>query len=855
MAVLVGSSSTGKTRACWEAVQPLATLGWGLWHPFDPTRAEAALADLTNVGPRTVVWLNEAQHYLGAGRGLGERVAAALRTLLTDSTRAPVLILGTLWPEYANAYMAMPEYGHEDPYAQARELLADRLINLPDSFDSEAIIAAKDLAATSGDRQLAHALAHVDDGRLTQFLAGVPALLQRYQTATPSVRALLNAAVDARRLGAGLHMPLAFLAHAAEGYLTDDEYDAASENWLERALVDSTAPVHGNLAPLRRVRQRPVRRPSVPEGKGELSSPVYRLADYLEQYGRQQRQALCPPASFWEAARDHLRRPDDLAALAEAAENRLRLEWAHHLRKKAADAGSGEALVELTVLWEEVGNPIEAERLACQALELGDTDAMVRLASIRQESHGILSEAVRLYQKAAAAGDAYALAELAAIREEAGDRAGAEHLARKAADAGSSRALVELAVTRALRGDFEEGGRLAYQAANAGDEYALLRVAAMLQESGKLGEAIRIYRKAADLNNAYALLQLSSIWKDSGQYVEAERLARRAAQQGEPRALVRLAEMREQAGDHDEAERLARQAAEKGDIEGFILLADLRKQAGDHAGVERLAIHAAHAGDVRAVIHLVLISGDVGEINASINRLVSKVQEPAALLVLGFVSEEFGDKNLSVAVYEKAASAGEVSSLSRLAALKYHSGDFEEADCLARQAAEKGDVDGVLGFAESRFETGNPAEAERLAQLVVETGSPRGWILLGAIQEKHGNLRRAADLYSKAARAGDASALIQLAVLWEEHGEHAEAERLARHALDARDPDGVIRLARMRKESGDDIGAERLARQAADAGYAFWLQRKATSEISPLLQPLWPYGLDPDGAPSDSWQL
>ncbi|MEU6371795.1 hypothetical protein [Streptomyces sp. NPDC046909] len=34
MVVLVGTSSTGKTRACWEAVQPLANQGWRLWHPF-----------------------------------------------------------------------------------------------------------------------------------------------------------------------------------------------------------------------------------------------------------------------------------------------------------------------------------------------------------------------------------------------------------------------------------------------------------------------------------------------------------------------------------------------------------------------------------------------------------------------------------------------------------------------------------------------------------------------------------------------------------------------------------------------------------------------------------------------------
>ncbi|MFD5232058.1 hypothetical protein ACFWJ5_26675 [Streptomyces qaidamensis] len=54
MLVLVGESSAGKTRACWEAVQPLAEQGWWMWHPFDPTRAEAALEDLHRVGPRTV---------------------------------------------------------------------------------------------------------------------------------------------------------------------------------------------------------------------------------------------------------------------------------------------------------------------------------------------------------------------------------------------------------------------------------------------------------------------------------------------------------------------------------------------------------------------------------------------------------------------------------------------------------------------------------------------------------------------------------------------------------------------------------------------------------------------------------
>jgi hypothetical protein len=64
--VLVGGSSTGKTRACWEALALLRDQDppWRLWHPIDPSRPDAALRELTGIGPRTVVWLNEAQFYL-----------------------------------------------------------------------------------------------------------------------------------------------------------------------------------------------------------------------------------------------------------------------------------------------------------------------------------------------------------------------------------------------------------------------------------------------------------------------------------------------------------------------------------------------------------------------------------------------------------------------------------------------------------------------------------------------------------------------------------------------------------------------------------------------------------------------
>ena len=46
VAVLVGGSSTGKTRACWEALGLLRDQDppWRLWHPIDPTRQKPRCA-------------------------------------------------------------------------------------------------------------------------------------------------------------------------------------------------------------------------------------------------------------------------------------------------------------------------------------------------------------------------------------------------------------------------------------------------------------------------------------------------------------------------------------------------------------------------------------------------------------------------------------------------------------------------------------------------------------------------------------------------------------------------------------------------------------------------------------------
>ncbi|MFE8916962.1 hypothetical protein ACFYND_34685, partial [Streptomyces globisporus] len=425
MVVLVGDSSTGKTRACWEAVQPLAEKGWRLWHPFDPTRAEAALEELHGVGPRTVVWLNEAQHYLG-GQAYGEQVAAAIHALLVEPERGPVLVLGTLWHKYFMQYTALPGADGADPHSRVRELLAGRTTSVPEAFEASELGAAALLA--KDDVLLADALTRARaDGRLCQDLAGGPALLERYENSSPVARAMLEAAMDARRLGVGLHIPQAFLTDAAVDYVHDSDWDQLTEDWAEQAYAELAKQVHGKQAPLRRVSTRPQRRPPRLEFTDLLpqsSGPVFRLADYLEQHGTTARLHHYPPASFWNAAFAYLTQADDLVRLANAALRCHRLQWAHHLYLRGADYGDTYALAHLAGTQERAGDPEGAEAFAVRAADRGDPGALTYLARQREEA-GNREGAKSLYQRAADHGDPGALTYLARQREEAGDSEGA----------------------------------------------------------------------------------------------------------------------------------------------------------------------------------------------------------------------------------------------------------------------------------------------------------------------------------------------------------------------------------------------------------------------------------------------
>ncbi|MGM0361686.1 helix-turn-helix domain-containing protein [Streptomyces griseoaurantiacus] len=693
--VLVGASSTGKTRACWEAVQPLADQGWRLWHPFDPTRAQAALEQLHRVGPRTVVWLNEAQHYLG-DRAVGEQIAAAVHRLLVSRERGPVLVLGTLWPEYATQYTALPIPSEPDLHSRVRELLAGHLLAVPDAFDAPALAAARALAK-DGDWLLADALTRAhSDGRITQDLAGAPELLNRYQHAGPAAKAVLQAAMDARRLGVGLHLPQAFLTDAATDYLSQSDYDQLTDGWAEQAYAELAKPVHGKQAPLRQTTPRPLRRPPAPASAATTGAeagrgPQFRLADYLEQHGRTSRRHLCPPASFWHAALTHLAQPDDLNRIADEAEKRLRLQWAHHLRHQAAAHGSPVALALLAVLRAEAGDPDGAEVLARQAAGLGDTDALCQLAE---------------------------------MREEAGDRDGAEALAQEAADLGDTDALRQLAVTRELAGDRDGAEALIRQAADLGDTDASRQLARMREEVGDRDGGEALIRQAAGLGDTDALRQLAVTRELAGDRNGAEVLAQEAAGLGDTDALRQLAEMREEAGDRDGAEALIQQAADLGDTDALHQLAVTRELAGDRNGAEALARETVVYGDAIALCRLAVMRDSAGD-RASAETLARQAADHGdtdALRQLAVMREKAGDRDGAEALSQQAADRGDTIALSQLAVMRDSAGDRASAETLARQAADHGDTDVLRQLAEMRESAGDRANATILAREVADYG-------------------------------------------------------------------------------------------------------------------------------------
>ncbi|MES5825161.1 hypothetical protein [Streptomyces sp. RG80] len=496
LVILVGGSSTGKTRSCWEAVRKLPD-GWRLWHPIEPDRTTAFIAEVDQVGPQTVVWINEAQHYL-LPEEHSAQVSSSLRALLNDPDRAPVLVVGTLWREHWDTLTRVPDPRMPDPYAQARQLLKGKSIEAPEAFSEHELGAVRGTAAN--DPRLTEALHHAEAGRIAQYLAGGPALIERYNHAPPGAKALIKAALDVLRLGHGEDLPRALLEAAAPGYLSDAEWDALPDDWPAVAwdYVTDTRACRGARSPL--YRRRPQRAVSQQQSH-------YCLADFLKQrvprstavglsLGAQD-DGPTVPGHLWNALTEHSA-VQARVSLAGAAQARGYFRVAMRLYYGAAEAGDSKALRPAADLLRAAGRTHEAITWYMRGAEGGDVLALGWAVLLLTRS-GRTDEAVVCHQRTCEASDA--------------DLLEMEPLLERMKEIEDADAWVQHNAVNTARVS------LAWAPLMLRDGYAWL-----LQEPDRVSGALRRLRAHAEAGNAGALIIAAELLGTAGRKAEGRSL-------------------------------------------------------------------------------------------------------------------------------------------------------------------------------------------------------------------------------------------------------------------------------------------------------------------------------------------
>ena len=330
-----------------------------------------------------MLWLGELRQYADADGG--PAALGRLADLLDDEGH---LVITTVWPQQWTAYTAAARagLGKADLAGTAGRLL-NRLPELadcdPDGIDparggvidvpSRFTPADLEAATRTGDSVLAAAAAAAasagQDGQVTQYLAGVPDLLDRYAGpgGNPYGQAIITAAMDATRLGHASPLPPALIQEAAVGYLTGPQRTEPITSWRDAALAWAAEELRGTIRALQPI-------PSV-SGTGVDG---YQVAAYLIQHATLKRRSARIPASTWDAILSHVSDPADAVRLADSASSRELFHYAIPLYRRAADAGDGTAAQRLADLLAERG---DLDELRARA-DAGDGTAASRLADL-----------------------------------------------------------------------------------------------------------------------------------------------------------------------------------------------------------------------------------------------------------------------------------------------------------------------------------------------------------------------------------------------------------------------------------------------------------------------------------------
>jgi eukaryotic-like serine/threonine-protein kinase len=204
--LLVGESTAGKSRAAYELMR-VEMRGYRVVQPAarDDVVAAAACAAAT---PRTVLWLDDLERFLGSGGLTG----AAVSDVLGASGDARYIVATMRSEEYAKfsgrSAPGLVGIGR-DALRQGWDVLRQAArLEVPRMWSMEDVGRAGEL---SQDWRLAEAVKYSGQYGIAEYLAAAPQLLHEWRDAWapgthPRAAAMVLAAVDARR--AGIHRPL-----------------------------------------------------------------------------------------------------------------------------------------------------------------------------------------------------------------------------------------------------------------------------------------------------------------------------------------------------------------------------------------------------------------------------------------------------------------------------------------------------------------------------------------------------------------------------------------------------------------------------------------------------------------------
>ncbi|MEV6520058.1 hypothetical protein AB0M37_30175 [Micromonospora chalcea] len=549
-ALLVGSSSVGKTRSAFEALRDEVP-DWWIFHPADAAECAAFAAEPVT---RSVVWLDEIQRYLAGGLS-----PDTVRRLL--AAKGPLLVIATLWPELFHSLKSAAGDGQQ-------------ILDLAETF-----MVSPEFSPRERDRAVAQAafdlrLAAAIDSKygLTQALAAGPELVSRWEGAPdPYARALLTAAIDARRMGIWSPLSAELLRTAVPGYLSAGERARASGNWFDAALRYAVDQVRGAASAL------------VPSSTQMGAVTGYHVEDFLFAHARPIRRASVPPESAWVAYRTCVADGDELCRAGELACTRGLFEHAESLLRAAVMAGYPRARRELAALLRSQGRLREVEQTWREATRLGEPDSWRELEKTLRDL-GRAQEAQEMIYAGAAAGDEVFRCVLAELLRGQGKLQEAIKILQGAVDSGSSLATQVMAELLHKAGRTDDAVRLLRDNAGNSEADPYFKLVPFLLWTGQVEEAVQIRYEAVAEGWPLAKYELIQLLKKLERLDEAEEVLRAAAAGGDVRARVELARFLTENGAADEGLRTWAEAL--GDDPSFSEVTALAAAMRDHGRAE-----------------------------------------------------------------------------------------------------------------------------------------------------------------------------------------------------------------------------------------------------------------------------